>query len=221
MHSIWTFKHIWINFNNVINKKSFPQTGPSYGRKMMTGYLAAKGVKASEGRVGKVLRTIHQPYHTARQQVKPNSVSVHVIVTYWEFIHTNDHWVFTIFFRVPETLTRCLTRLSTWVTKSTLTKMKSWWCLEWPMSWLLMGTVRRLLGTPLCPSKTTLSFMMKCTGKKIERKKNVLNCLNVKGLNVFVMSKNRMSMKVESFPSVCVLSSDQLCCPMGYGTKCG
>ncbi|CAJ1071517.1 uncharacterized protein LOC115555555, partial [Xyrichtys novacula] len=35
---------------------------------MMTGYLSAKGIKASEGRVGKVLRSIHQPYHAARQQ---------------------------------------------------------------------------------------------------------------------------------------------------------
>ncbi|XP_030228345.1 uncharacterized protein LOC115555555 [Gadus morhua] len=35
---------------------------------MMTGYLSAKGVKASEGRVGNVLRSIHQPYHIARQQ---------------------------------------------------------------------------------------------------------------------------------------------------------
>ncbi|XP_030287100.1 uncharacterized protein LOC115590006 [Sparus aurata] len=52
--------------------KAIEETGPSYGRKMMTGYLAAKGVKASEGRVGKVLRTIHQPYHTARQQGSRN-----------------------------------------------------------------------------------------------------------------------------------------------------
>nr|XP_023675706.1 uncharacterized protein LOC111848157 [Paramormyrops kingsleyae] len=34
----------------------------------MTGYLSVKGIKASEGRVGKVLRSIHQPYHNARQQ---------------------------------------------------------------------------------------------------------------------------------------------------------
>ncbi|CAL8375253.1 unnamed protein product [Gadus morhua 'NCC'] len=44
------------------------ETGLSFGRKMMTGYLSAKGVKASEGRVGNVLRSIHQPYHIARQQ---------------------------------------------------------------------------------------------------------------------------------------------------------
>ncbi|CAL8270603.1 unnamed protein product [Arctogadus glacialis] len=44
------------------------ETGSSFGRKMMTGYLSAKGVKASEGRVGNVLRSIHQPYHIARQQ---------------------------------------------------------------------------------------------------------------------------------------------------------
>ncbi|XP_030607636.1 uncharacterized protein LOC115795729 isoform X2 [Archocentrus centrarchus] len=44
------------------------ETGSSFGRKMMTGYLSAKGIKASEGRVGKVLRSIHQPYYAARQQ---------------------------------------------------------------------------------------------------------------------------------------------------------
>lgn len=45
------------------------QTGPTYGRKMMTGYLASKGVKASEGRVGDMLRKINQPYHVARYHV--------------------------------------------------------------------------------------------------------------------------------------------------------
>ncbi|CAM4598533.1 unnamed protein product [Leuciscus chuanchicus] len=35
---------------------------------MMTGYLAAAGVHASEGRVGDVLRNIHMPYHRARCQ---------------------------------------------------------------------------------------------------------------------------------------------------------
>uniref|UniRef100_A0A1A8MEW8 Si:ch211-227p7.1 n=1 Tax=Nothobranchius pienaari TaxID=704102 RepID=A0A1A8MEW8_9TELE len=35
---------------------------------MMTGYLSAKGLKAAEGRVVRILRSIHQPYHTMRQQ---------------------------------------------------------------------------------------------------------------------------------------------------------
>ncbi|KAK9535816.1 hypothetical protein VZT92_008173 [Zoarces viviparus] len=48
---------------------SIQETGPTYGRKMMTGYLAAAGVTASEGRVGAVLRNIHPPYHQARCQV--------------------------------------------------------------------------------------------------------------------------------------------------------
>ncbi|XP_052390355.1 uncharacterized protein LOC128026983 [Carassius gibelio] len=46
--------------------KAITETGPTYGRKMMTGYLVSKGVKASEGRVGQLLRSINQPYHIAR-----------------------------------------------------------------------------------------------------------------------------------------------------------
>jgi hypothetical protein len=45
------------------------QVGPSYGRKMMTGYLKAKGLGVSEVRVGQSLRAVHEPYHKARQQV--------------------------------------------------------------------------------------------------------------------------------------------------------
>lgn len=46
--------------------------GSQFGniRGLMTGYLSANGVKASEGRVGKVLRRVHQPYHIARHQVR-------------------------------------------------------------------------------------------------------------------------------------------------------
>ncbi|KAI3359386.1 hypothetical protein L3Q82_002888 [Scortum barcoo] len=42
--------------------------GSSYGREMMTGYLAAQGVHASEGRVGRMLAQVHEPYHQDRQQ---------------------------------------------------------------------------------------------------------------------------------------------------------
>jgi len=45
------------------------QVGPSYGRKMMTGYLKSKGVSACEGRVGNALKDVHEPYQLARQQV--------------------------------------------------------------------------------------------------------------------------------------------------------
>ncbi|XP_065125914.1 uncharacterized protein [Paramisgurnus dabryanus] len=44
------------------------ETGPTFGRKMMTGYLASKGLHASERRVGAALRLVNQPYHQARFQ---------------------------------------------------------------------------------------------------------------------------------------------------------
>ncbi|CAL8310910.1 unnamed protein product [Gadus morhua 'NCC'] len=48
------------------------ETGPSYGRRMMTGYLSSKGIGASEGRVGSVLRHINRPYHADRHQRSRN-----------------------------------------------------------------------------------------------------------------------------------------------------
>ncbi|XP_056326001.1 uncharacterized protein LOC130238907 [Danio aesculapii] len=48
------------------------ETGPYYGRKMMTGYLAAQGVQAAEVRVGQKLAQMHEPYHRARCQGAKN-----------------------------------------------------------------------------------------------------------------------------------------------------
>ena len=71
-------------------------------------------------------------------------MSLHAIITYWECIHTSEgSWVFTIFFRVPETLTQCLIVLSTWVTKATTLKVgdvwsdqcNGYWYVQWKNYW--------------------------------------------------------------------------------------
>ncbi|KAL7397154.1 hypothetical protein ABVT39_017641 [Epinephelus coioides] len=48
--------------------EAIDQTRPIYGRKMMTGYLAAQGVRASERRVGRMLTQMHEPDHQERRQ---------------------------------------------------------------------------------------------------------------------------------------------------------
>ncbi|KAK2838851.1 hypothetical protein Q7C36_013665 [Tachysurus vachellii] len=51
--------------------KAITEMGPTYGRRMIKGYLAMKGVHAAETRIGTVRRTMHQSYPEARHQVYP------------------------------------------------------------------------------------------------------------------------------------------------------
>ena len=42
------------------------KVGPNYGRKTMTGLLASNGIRISQQRIGKSLRTVNPNYHAAR-----------------------------------------------------------------------------------------------------------------------------------------------------------
>ena len=45
------------------------QAGPSYGRRMMTGFLAARGFRCGEARVGRSLARVAPAHHFHRASV--------------------------------------------------------------------------------------------------------------------------------------------------------
>ncbi|CAM4569452.1 unnamed protein product [Leuciscus chuanchicus] len=67
-HNLVKRGHLSDDHLEVAVASAIRETGPSFGRKMMTGYLASKGLRVSERRVGSALRLVHQPYHQARLQ---------------------------------------------------------------------------------------------------------------------------------------------------------
>uniref|UniRef100_A0AAV2MKP7 Transposase n=1 Tax=Knipowitschia caucasica TaxID=637954 RepID=A0AAV2MKP7_KNICA len=68
MKNIYTSVKISLGVQQDSIASAIQQTGSTYGRKMMTGYLLADGVLASERRVGKILKTMNRPYNEMRRR---------------------------------------------------------------------------------------------------------------------------------------------------------
>ena len=54
---------------------SFPQVGPSYGRKVMTGFLSSHGFRIAQIRVGKSLKRVNPRYHSRRRNSTHRSIN--------------------------------------------------------------------------------------------------------------------------------------------------
>ena len=68
----------------------FSQVGPSYGRKMMTGFLASKGFKVSQQRVGVSLRRVNPFHHSRRQNTSFNPIP-YTAAYFGEKLHSDQN----------------------------------------------------------------------------------------------------------------------------------
>ena len=69
------------------------QVGPSYGRKMMTGFLASQGFKVSQNRVGLALKRVFPYHHSLRQNTVHRQINPipYVAAYFGEKLHIDQN----------------------------------------------------------------------------------------------------------------------------------